>query len=72
MKLRGREKKPEAYEQLSLFKEETFSPAKEPSWYGQVIGQLQALELANMTPLAALNKLYELQSQIKKMDSQKS
>lgn len=69
---RGQEKKPEAYEQLSFFKEETFSPAKEPSWYGQVIGQLQALELANMTPLAALNKLYELQSQIKKMDSQKS
>lgn len=46
----------EDYEQLSLFA---------PQEDGRVIQELKSLELANMTPLAALNKLYELQEMLK-------
>ncbi|MDE7325539.1 MAG: DNA mismatch repair protein MutS, partial [Lachnospiraceae bacterium] len=66
------EKKQEGYEQLSFFQQEK-CPCQDisPSPSGQsqqnrIIGELQALELANMTPLAALNKLYELQALINK------
>ena len=44
------------YEQLSFFT----TPEENP-----VIWELKSLELANMTPLGALNKLYELQALIK-------
>lgn len=40
---------------------------KEQPQQDELLGELKALELANMTPLAALNKLYELQAMAAKM-----
>ncbi|MBA2876576.1 DNA mismatch repair protein MutS [Thermaerobacillus caldiproteolyticus] len=59
-------KKNEQFEQLSMFVEET-SP-KEPSLSKkekEVIKSIQSLNLLDMTPLQALNKLYEIQKLLK-------
>lgn len=53
---RRAKKASEDYEQLSLFSPQQESP---------VLSELNSLELANMTPLAALNKLYELQEMLR-------
>lgn len=67
-------KKQKDYEQLSFFyipeedSKKTSQTEAEHAISGKercIIGELKALELANMTPLAALNKLYELQAILK-------
>lgn len=68
-------KKSRDYEQLSFFRIPEDNPPETEIPSGaehaiskkerRIIGELKGLELANMTPLAALNKLYELQAMIK-------
>jgi DNA mismatch repair protein MutS len=55
--------------QLSFFEEDPLTKSEEKVSYSKkekkVLDEIRAIDLLEMTPIAALNKLYELQKQLK-------